>query len=51
MKFGGLPAWLVWPFVHIMFLIGFRNRVVAMIEWARTYFFQHRGGRFIIGDR
>ena len=51
LKFGGLPAWLVWAFVHIMFLIGFRNRVVAMIEWARTYFFQHRGGRFIIGDR
>ena len=49
-KFGGLPAWLIWAFVHVMFLIGFRNRVVAMIDWARTYFFQHRGGRFIIGD-
>ena len=51
LKFGGLPAWLVWAFVHIMFLIGFRNRIVAMMEWARTYFFQHRGGRFIVGDR
>ena len=50
-RFGGLPAWLVWAFVHIMFLIGFRNRIVAMFEWARTYFFQHRGSRFIIGDR
>jgi NADH dehydrogenase len=49
-KFGGLPAWLIWAFVHVMFLIGFRNRIVAMMDWARTYFFQHRGGRFIIGD-
>ena len=51
LKFGGFPAWLIWALVHVMFLIGFRNRVVAMMEWARTYFFQHRGGRFIIGDR
>jgi len=50
-KLAGLPAWLIWAFVHVMFLIGFRNRFVAMMEWARTYFFQHRGGRFIIGDR
>jgi hypothetical protein len=32
-----------------MFLIGFRNRIVAMVEWARTYFFQDRTGRIIIG--
>jgi NADH dehydrogenase len=51
LKFAGMLAWLIWAFVHVMFLIGFRNRVVAMFEWARTYFFQHRGGRFIIGDR
>jgi len=51
LRFAGLPAWLIWAFVHVMFLIGFRNRVVAMLEWARTYFVQHRGGRFIIGNR
>jgi NADH dehydrogenase FAD-containing subunit len=51
LRLAGLPAWLIWAFVHVMFLIGFRNRVVAMLEWARTYFVQHRGGRFIIGDR
>jgi NADH dehydrogenase len=51
LKLSGLPAWFVWAFVHVTFLIGFRNRVVAMTEWARTYFFQHRSGRFIIGDR
>lgn len=50
LKLAGLPAWLIWAFIHIMFLVGFRNRIVAMMEWARTYFFQHRGGRFIIGD-
>jgi NADH dehydrogenase len=50
-KLAGLPAWLIWAFVHVMFLIGFRNRFVTMMEWGRTYFFQHRSGRFIIGDR
>jgi NADH dehydrogenase len=51
LRLAGLPAWLIWAFVHVMFLIGFRNRAIAMLEWARTYFVQHRGGRFIIGDR
>lgn len=50
MRLTGLPAWLIWAFVHVMFLVGFRNRVVAMIEWARTYFFQDRAGRIILGD-
>lgn len=47
MKFGGLVAWLLWAGVHIMYLIGFRNRVSVMFEWAWAYVFFHRGARLI----
>ncbi|MEO8139277.1 MAG: NAD(P)/FAD-dependent oxidoreductase [Gemmatimonadota bacterium] len=47
LHFGGFLAWLVWIFVHIVFLIGFRNRVVVLIEWAYAYFTYHRGARLI----
>ena len=38
LHFGGFLAWLIWIFVHIFFLIGFRNRLLVMIEWAWSYF-------------
>jgi hypothetical protein len=47
LHFGGLMAWLVWIFVHIFFLIGFRNRIIVLIEWAYAYFTYHRGARLI----
>ena len=37
-KFQGTFAWLVWMFIHIMSLVGFRNRIVAFIDWMRNYF-------------
>ncbi len=43
----GLPAWLVWLFVHVMFLVGFRNRVAVMLEWAWAYFSFSKGARLI----
>jgi NADH dehydrogenase len=46
----GFLAWLLWIFVHIFFLIGFRNRVVVMFEWAWAYFTFQRGARLITGD-
>jgi NADH dehydrogenase len=46
----GLFAWLSWLFVHIFFLIGFRNRILVMIQWAWSYFTYERGARLIIGD-
>jgi NADH dehydrogenase len=46
---GGLIAWLMWLFVHIFFLIGFRNRAIVMAEWAWTYFSNDRGARLITG--
>jgi NADH dehydrogenase len=43
----GLPAWLAWLFVHIMFLIGFRNRFLVLFEWAWAYLSWQRGARLI----
>jgi NADH dehydrogenase len=45
--FSGYLAWLAWLFVHIMFLIGFRNRFFVMLEWAFTYFSYQRAARLI----
>ena len=43
----GFIAWLLWIFVHIFFLIGFRNRVIVMFEWAWSYVTFQRGARVI----
>jgi NADH dehydrogenase len=48
--FSGFPAWFLWVFVHIFFLIGFRNRVIVLIEWAISYFTYSRGARLITGE-
>jgi NADH dehydrogenase len=44
-KFSGFPAWLFWLFVHVYFLIGFRNRTVVMMDWAWAYFTSQRHAR------
>jgi NADH dehydrogenase len=49
LRFGGMLAWLAWIFVHIFFLIGFRNRLLVMIEWAISYLTYSRGARLITG--
>ncbi len=46
----GLPAWLAWCFLHIFYLIGFRNRFVVMFEWAWSYVSYQRGARLITGN-
>jgi NADH:ubiquinone reductase (H+-translocating) len=43
----GLIAWLIWLAVHIYYLVGFRNRLVAILQWAWTYFTYARGARLI----
>jgi hypothetical protein len=48
-KLSGLVAWLAWLFVHIMFLIGFRNRFLVLFEWAWAYLTWQRGARLITG--
>ena len=47
----GFLAWLSWLFVHIFFLIGFRNRIMVLIQWAWSYFTYERGARLITGDQ
>ena len=46
-QLSGFIAWLLWLFVHIMYLVGFRNRVIVFIEWAYNYFTYQRGVRVI----
>src|SRR5437762_5625936 len=43
----GLPAWLAWLFVHIIFLVGFRNRLLVLIQWAWAYLTFDKGARLI----
>jgi len=49
--FSGVMAWMAWLFLHIFMLIGFRNRVVVLFEWAVAYVTFQRGARLITGDR
>ncbi len=46
----GFMAWLAWLFIHILFLIGFRNRMLVFIQWAWSYFTYERGARLITGS-
>jgi NADH:quinone reductase (non-electrogenic) len=50
LHFGGFLAWMVWIFVHVFFLIGFRNRVLVLLQWAWSYFTYSRGARLITGE-
>lgn len=47
LQFSGLFAWLAWCFIHILYLIGFRNRIVVIIQWLTAYLTQKRGARLI----
>ncbi len=46
----GFFAWLAWLFIHVFFLIGFRNRIAVMFEWAWSYFTYTRSARLITGE-
>lgn len=48
LRFQGFFAWWVWMFVHLMSLVGFRNRVVTFVNWATSYFTYNAGIRLII---
>ena len=49
MKFSGIFAWWFWLLLHIYFLIGFRSRLIVLINWAWSYFTYERGARIILG--
>ncbi len=48
-KFSGLLAWAAWVFVHLLFLIGFRNRSAVFLQWTWAYFTYGKGARLISG--
>lgn len=50
-SFTGFPAWVLWLMIHILKLIGFRNRLLVLISWALDYFFYERGVRIILPMR
>jgi NADH dehydrogenase len=47
LKFSGWLAWLAWLFVHLIFLIGFRNKLAVLLQWAYSYFAYKRSARII----
>jgi len=47
LKFSGFLAWLSWLFIHLIFLIGFRNRLAVLLQWTYSYFSYKRGSRII----
>lgn len=47
LKMSGRLAWLAWLLVHVFYLIGFKNRVAVMAQWAWSYLFSKRGARLI----
>jgi len=49
LHFSGLFAWLAWLLVHLIFLIGFRNKLAVLLQWAYSYFAYKRGARIITG--
>jgi NADH dehydrogenase len=51
LRVSGLLGWLMWLFVHIMFLVGFRNRLSVLLQWAAAYLTYQRSVRLITGER
>jgi NADH dehydrogenase len=48
LRFGGFFAWLLWLFIHILFLVDFRNRLIVLFEWAWAYLTWERSSRVIL---
>jgi NADH dehydrogenase len=49
LRFSGFFAWLVWLFVHLLYLVEFSNRVLVLLQWAWNYFTRNRSARLITG--
>jgi NADH dehydrogenase len=50
-RFGGFLAWLAWLFIHLLYLVGFQNRLLVMMQWAWNYLTRGRSSRLITGGR
>jgi NADH:ubiquinone reductase (H+-translocating) len=51
LRLAGYPAWLIWLFVHIAYLIEFDNKVIVLFQWAWNYFTRKRGARLITDEK
>jgi NADH dehydrogenase len=49
LHFSGFGAWLMWLMIHLIFLVGFRNKISVLMQWAYSYFAYKRGARLITG--
>jgi len=49
LEFSGWPAWAAWLSVHLIFLIGFRNKAAVLLQWIYSYFTYKRGSRIVFG--
>ena len=47
LRIAGFPAWFLWVFVHLMYLVEFENRLLVFVEWVYNYFTHNRGARLI----
>lgn len=50
-KMTGFMAWQAWFFIHILYLVGFKNRIAVMVQWGWSYLFSKRGARLITASR
>jgi len=50
LKLSGYPAWLTWLFIHLLYLVGFQNRLLVLLQWAWNYFSRGRSARLITGE-
>jgi NADH dehydrogenase len=51
LRLSGLIAWFAWLFIHIWYLVGFKNRVFVLMQWIWSYVMYRRGARLITGPR
>ena len=49
LRLSGLPAWLIWLFVHLMYIVEFKNRLLVLVQWAWLYITYDRAARLITG--
>jgi NADH dehydrogenase len=50
LSLSGWPAWVTWLFIHLMYLVGFQNRLLVFIQWAFQYVTFNRRARLITGE-
>jgi len=49
LEFNGFLAWIAWLFIHLIFLVGFRNKLAVLLQWTYSYFTYKRGARIVTG--